>query len=196
MKQAREFTEASGTQWPAEPRLMTQDEADFIIKMVMDELLELGSCFYDAELNKSKMMEAVRDAKSLPKESEPRMEDMADSLGDVVYYCANAAAKVGYDLDAVLEEIHEANMRKRGPDGVFIKNEMGKVLKPAGFVPPNIKRVLAKRPGTEVFAEEYQDPERVSARVHPMNQLVLMICLYVTTVFMIKFYHENVIVKV
>lgn len=213
MQQAREFTEASGTQWPAEPRVMTQDEIDFVTRMVVDELLELGSTVYDSELNKSKLIQTVRDAKSLPKESEPRMEDMADSLADIIYYSANAAAKVGYDLDSILEEVHEANMRKRGPDGIFIKNASGKVLKPKGWCPPDIKSVMSaekrkkhvtfdapdiqhvpiKRPGTEVFSLPYPGKDRISDRVAQLNRMLMTVGAYMLAVMVIKFYKENVV---
>ena len=40
------------------------------------------------------------------------------------------------------ELVHEANMRKRWPDGEIHYNEQGKVIKPPGFVPADLSTLL------------------------------------------------------
>lgn len=67
---------------------------------------------------------------------------IAQELADVVYIAYGSAYSLGIPLDAVLAEVHAANMRKFGPDGACEKNESGKVLKPAGWEPPDIQAVL------------------------------------------------------
>lgn len=67
---------------------------------------------------------------------------IAQELADVVYVAYGTAFSEGIDLDAVLREIHRANMSKRGPDGNFVLREDGKVLKGPWYDPPDIAAVL------------------------------------------------------
>jgi predicted HAD superfamily Cof-like phosphohydrolase len=71
---------------------------------------------------------------------------IADALGDIVYVAYGAALTYGIDLDAVLAEIHRANMSKLGKDGEPLLREDGKVLKPPTYVAPDVRRVLLDQP--------------------------------------------------
>lgn len=71
---------------------------------------------------------------------------IADALGDIVYVAYGAAITYGIDLDAVIREIHRANMSKLGPDGRPVIREDGKVLKGPGYSPPEIAGVLLDQP--------------------------------------------------
>lgn len=71
---------------------------------------------------------------------------VADALGDIVYVAYGAALTYGIDLDAVLREVHRANMSKLGPDGEPLLREDGKVLKPPSYVAPDVRRVLLDQP--------------------------------------------------
>ena len=66
----------------------------------------------------------------------------ADALADLVYVCFGAAIEAGIDLNLVLREVHRSNMAKLDADGKPIYREDGKVAKPTGWQPPNIKEVL------------------------------------------------------
>lgn len=68
--------------------------------------------------------------------------EVADALADLVYVTYGAALEFGIDLDAVIAEVHRSNMAKLGPNGQVIYREDGKVLKPEGWTPPNIRSVL------------------------------------------------------
>lgn len=73
-----------------------------------------------------------------------RQEDIVgvdDALGDIVYVAYGSALTCGIDLDAVLREVHRANMSKLGPDGRPLMRDDGKVLKPETYSPPDIRRV-------------------------------------------------------
>jgi predicted HAD superfamily Cof-like phosphohydrolase len=60
---------------------------------------------------------------------------IAHETADVVYALYGLAETYGFDLDAVLAEIHASNMTKSpGPDG--------KAVKGPGFRPPNVAAVL------------------------------------------------------
>ena len=69
--------------------------------------------------------------------------EIADALGDIVYIAYGTAVAHGIDLDAVLEEIHRSNMAKL-VDGKVLRRDDGKVLKPEGWQPPNIARIIEK----------------------------------------------------
>lgn len=78
-----------------------------------------------------------------------RREDVvaiADALGDIVYVAFGAAITYGIDLDAVLREIHRANMSKLDPHGQPLLRDDGKVLKADGYSPPDIRGVLLDQP--------------------------------------------------
>lgn len=62
---------------------------------------------------------------------------IAHELADVVYVVYGTALAYGVDLDAVLAEIHRANMTKSGVSD-------GKVRKGAGYRPPDVAGVLAR----------------------------------------------------
>lgn len=76
--------------------------------------------------------------------------EMADALGDIVYVCHGMAIEMGIDLNAVITEIHRANLSKLGGDGRPIINDgviepmlpVGKVLKGPNYGPPDIRSVL------------------------------------------------------
>lgn len=70
-------------------------------------------------------------------------EDAATSLAELVADAYFIAYGLGIPLDKVLAEVHRANMRKFGPDGPILRFD-GKILKPDGWMGPNIARVLTE----------------------------------------------------
>lgn len=65
--------------------------------------------------------------------------EVLDALGDIMYVAYGAALDCGFDVDAAFEVIHASNMAKLGPDGKPIKDEHGKVRKPVGWSPPDLR---------------------------------------------------------
>lgn len=116
-EKVRVFTEAcSETQLPNEPYKLDGTEILFLTKMVMDE------------------MEELKDAKNVT--------DQADALVDAIYYICDAACKKGINLDPLFEIVHGANLEKI-VDGKVIRREDGKILKPAGWKPPEPQLIKA-----------------------------------------------------
>jgi predicted HAD superfamily Cof-like phosphohydrolase len=68
------------------------------------------------------------------------LEAVARELADVVYVAFGTAHALGINLNAALREVHRANMTKAidGP-----RRADGKVLKPLGFVPPDMREAVA-----------------------------------------------------
>lgn len=72
--------------------------------------------------------------------------EIADALADIVYVAYGAAVTYGIDLDAVVREVHRANMSKLNDQGLPEYREDGKVLKAARYTPPDVAKVLACQP--------------------------------------------------
>ncbi|MBZ9716014.1 hypothetical protein [Deinococcus multiflagellatus] len=63
---------------------------------------------------------------------------LAHELADLLYVTYGALDRLGIDADAVFAEVHRANMAKlAGP-----RRADGKLLKPPGWQPANVRRVL------------------------------------------------------
>lgn len=69
----------------------------------------------------------------------PDRAKIARELADVVYVAYGTALVYGIDLDAALREIHRAAMTKLEAN---VRRADGKVLKPPGFVPPDVTGAL------------------------------------------------------
>lgn len=73
--------------------------------------------------------------------ADQNLVEIADALTDLLYVIYGTGHAFGIDLDACFSEVHSSNMSKL-VDGRAIKNEAGKVMKPASYVPPNLLKVL------------------------------------------------------
>ena len=71
--------------------------------------------------------------------------EVADALGDIIYFATGQALLQGIDIDNVLAEIHRSNMTKKPgvKEGPTTPND---VIKDKDYVPPNIKKVLRRAP--------------------------------------------------
>jgi len=69
---------------------------------------------------------------------------IAQELADVLYVAYGTAYTLGIPIDAVLAAVHAANMAKF--EGGVQRRADGKVAKPEGWEPPDIKAVLDARP--------------------------------------------------
>jgi predicted HAD superfamily Cof-like phosphohydrolase len=69
--------------------------------------------------------------------------EVADALADIIYIALGTAVSYGIPLDKVFEEVHRSNMAKL-VDGKVLRREDGKIQKPKGWTPPDIKYVIKK----------------------------------------------------
>lgn len=146
----RQFTKESGTHVPNVPELMTSQEVFFLIKMMLDEIMELGATVADPNEVKIKMIKMITDSKDIPKiinvSRSELIGEQGDALVDCYYYSLNAAAKKGINISKIFQVVHQANMNKRDPiTGTFLKREDGKIIKPDGWLPPNIQQEILKQ---------------------------------------------------
>lgn len=68
--------------------------------------------------------------------------EIADALGDMTVIIYGTAAAYGINLDRVVAEIHRSNMTKLDADGNVIRNEIGKVVKPDTYEPPQLAELI------------------------------------------------------
>jgi len=69
--------------------------------------------------------------------------EIADAMADSVYVIIGAALEYGIPLDHVWAAVQDANMAKVDPvTGKVWRREDGKVLKPPGWTPPDIRGAL------------------------------------------------------
>ena len=88
------------------------------------------------------LMEEVKEY--LEGEEKNDLENVAKELADIIYIVCGTAVSYGIPLDKVFDEVHRSNMDKLGPDGHPKRREDGKILKPDGWTPPDIKSLLFK----------------------------------------------------
>ena len=69
--------------------------------------------------------------------------EVADALADIIYIACGTAVSYGIPLDDVFAEVHRSNMAKL-VDGKVLRREDGKIQKPEGWTPPDVKGVLEK----------------------------------------------------
>ena len=70
-------------------------------------------------------------------------EDDVDALIDILVVTIGALHSIGVDIEGAWEEVHGSNMAKIDPTtGKVIRREDGKILKPEGWQPPNLKQHL------------------------------------------------------
>ena len=69
------------------------------------------------------------------------LENIAKELADIIYIVCGTAVSYGIPLDRVFDEVHRSNMAKL-VDGKPIRRDDGKILKPEGWTPPDVKKIL------------------------------------------------------
>jgi len=69
------------------------------------------------------------------------LENIAKELADIIYIVCGTAVSYGIPLDKVFDAVHASNMAKL-VDGKPVRRADGKILKPEGWTPPDIKTVL------------------------------------------------------
>lgn len=132
-------------------RKMTLGEVMFLVTMICEEAMELIMASDDQGMVKDPLdvlIECAKNAKlPAPQDTSSNVAviaGQADALVDMMYFCYNASAKVGVNLDEVFDEVHSANMKKRFDDGTFHKGPNGKIEKPPGWQAPDIEAVVRK----------------------------------------------------
>lgn len=120
-RNVREFHEAFNLAYPDRPTLLSDEMAEARQRILDEEVRELAEAAKGGDL-----------------------VEIAHELADVVYAAYGTAISYGIELDAVIAEIHRANMTKLGADGRPIERD-GKVQKGERYQPPNVGRILGRQ---------------------------------------------------
>ncbi len=104
--------------------------ADFNLarKLMAEEILEMWAGFKKFEVSKT-----------LENKTE-----FVDGAIDAIYVILWSLLKLGVPVDKCFNEVQRSNMAKLQPDGTCLKNEYGKVQKPAGWTPPDLFGILSE----------------------------------------------------
>jgi predicted HAD superfamily Cof-like phosphohydrolase len=70
--------------------------------------------------------------------------EVVDALTDILVVTIGAAHSMGCDIEGAWKEVMKTNFAKIGEDGKVRKREDGKVLKPVGWIPPNLEPFVKK----------------------------------------------------
>ncbi|WP_418277044.1 phosphoribosyl-ATP diphosphatase [Isoptericola jiangsuensis] len=111
-------------------------------RLVAEEFAELTGALLGAQA-RLVVEQAIEDVVDGPLDDADLVET-ADATGDLRYVLLGLELECGIPGDEVFTEIHASNMAKLGPDGVALRRPDGKVLKPAGWRPPDVAGVLAR----------------------------------------------------
>jgi predicted HAD superfamily Cof-like phosphohydrolase len=119
-----EFHEAFGhpiTNRPASSEDLNTDLGQLRLGLIQEEFEELTTAWRDGDLI-----------------------GVIDALQDLKYVIYGAELALGICAEEHFGEVHDANMRKLGPDGKPIYREDGKVLKPEDWFGPDHESLLAE----------------------------------------------------
>lgn len=124
-----------------EPYIDVGEDADLCSRLQIEECLEL--CVALSGIAATKAM--VQDAMDKIARIEPcnDMETIAREGADIVIVTLNTMNACGIDLAPVFDEVMSANERKVGP-GARVRAD-GKLLKPDGWVGPDVEAVLERQ---------------------------------------------------
>jgi len=130
------------------PRTPSAKERELRFRLLLEEVLEFGRASGVAPLTEGSeedfeaKVKEVLSAFSIDPAAPVNLPAAADALGDIDYVCAGANLVFGFPAEAVVAEIHRANMSKLGADGRPIHDGHGKVVKGPNYRPPNVAQVL------------------------------------------------------
>ncbi len=151
----REFTEARlNRQVPNMPHALSEKSVRKYIGLCMSELTELARTVTDSNADALQLvreclgMDPAKVEHTFPSEKDV-IAAQADAMVDLEYYSRDIANEHGMNLDLVFDEVHDANMLKKFPDGTFHVDEIApgifKVIKPPGWMDlgvPNVDKIV------------------------------------------------------
>ena len=113
-------------------------------------------------------------------QSSKKCEEAADTIQDYAAALNNTCYAIACTLklpfDAAFMEVQHSNMAKRLKDGTVFHDAGGKLMKPEGFIKPNLKYVLKhgkpkKRPTYTKPPKDWK-PNKKWLALHPIGETV------------------------
>jgi predicted HAD superfamily Cof-like phosphohydrolase len=123
--------------------LLPNDRMRYRIRFIGEEFGEvLSACSKDTEvLELRDRIRVVIDRMKLDVD----FVNLVHEQADLDFVNEGLRLEMGVKGEPVEEEVFQANMRKRWPDGTFHRTTEGKVLKPDGWKPANVRDVMLKQ---------------------------------------------------
>ena len=121
---------------------MTLDDVKLLSKFLLEEMFELLDVTASSPEEATELVQALvsefatRKKRPRPETEIEQMVEQFDALIDFCYFCGDAGAKAGVDLDPLMDQVHEANMEKVAH--TQIRREDGKICKPDGWQPADL----------------------------------------------------------
>lgn len=108
--------------------------ADFRARLIMEEAVET----VEAMTGRNCEFAYVGGRMNAREDAQQDIVKMIDGLCDLIYVTIGAAVQMGIDLEPFWDEVQRTNMAKVGGE----IREDGKRLKPEGWKPPEIRKIL------------------------------------------------------
>lgn len=139
-KQVQEFMEAAGQEVKESPEVPSDDVVRLRAKLVMEEAFELLEAMFDepVERLKHEVMELISGS-----DIDINMVEVADACADIDYVVEGARLAFGINGKPIADEVQRTNMAKFG-EGSWVRED-GKRMKPPGWKPPDIGKLLKEQ---------------------------------------------------
>lgn len=133
-----EFMQASGQQIISP----TGDQFALYWNLVQEEGIELGQAMHDL-LNLTRKEPTEADQQYIT-DVIHRSANVVDAIVDTMVTLIGLGYSMGVDMEAAWQEVHQSNMAKVDPETgrVIRREEDGKILKPEGWTPPDLVKVV------------------------------------------------------
>ncbi len=152
-EQVLKFHERFGQSIGEKPHVPDEKTVSFRLSLIAEEFVELlGACYPNNPGALGNIRDEI-DNLMLYGTIEVDLPEFVDALADLDYVIEGTRITFGVNGDPIADEVHRANMSKM-PSYVAEKDAMhqgavkradGKIMKPPGFVPPDILGVLKKQ---------------------------------------------------
>lgn len=127
---------------------ITPEEQVLRVQLVVEEALEFAEAMgvtvaFPIDLAETQYVEVARNRDKIRHHVYQPVDlvEAADALADLHVVTFGSEITMGIPGADVFDAVHESNMEKL-VNGKPLKNEIGRVVKPEGWRPPNIKQVL------------------------------------------------------
>ena len=117
-----------------------KNKASLFVGCVFEEVGELLDAdnwprYHDSKLSVNNLENHYKDnPERVFFENKP---EIIDALTDIIVFSMAAIMALGEDPEQCLKAVADSNDTKRMPDGSFLKNEQGKIMKPAHYKQPD-----------------------------------------------------------
>lgn len=142
----RQFHEAFGETQPERPTLLSDEEAAMRCQLLVEEVKEFIAAMGCAIWTGGVRGIVVESTAGRMNETEPNLVAAAHELADILYIAFGTAVKMGLPMAEVFAEVHAANMRKVEGPGLPKRRPDGKILKPEGWQPADVAKILDVAP--------------------------------------------------